>query len=76
MRLDVWCMSAPCQPCSQALTGQGLGSKDGRTLLHVLGLLEVFRVPAVCFEQVQGFAKHPQYPYLKAIWESLGYKLV
>ena len=74
--VGVWAASPPCQPWSTASWGPGLSSGDGKLLLHLLALLEVYQPPCLVLEQVAGFRNHPHYGYLKSTWESIGYRLV
>ena len=74
--IEAWMVSPPCQPFSTASSGPGVFAQDGKALLHVLALAEVLKRKCICIEQVQGFVRHPHFGFLRAIWESLGYKAV
>ena len=72
--VDVWCCSPPCQPWSTAGSQQGLHDQDGKLLLRLLSLVQVFQPQAVCIEEVVGFRKHAHFPFLKQCWEEIGYE--
>ena len=75
-QIQAWCTSPPCPPFSTASSGAGVTAPDGKALLHVLALAEVFRPPMICIEQVSGFKQHPHFGFCQGIWEFLGYKMV
>ena len=70
------CASPPCQPWSTAASGLGLCANDGKLILHLTNLLKVFRFPLLCLEQVLGFCKHEHWPFIRDLWQSLGYRQV
>ena len=74
--LELLLASPPCPAWSSASYGPGLESEDGRLFLHLFALLEVFQIPGVLVEQVSGFKAHPHFDCLRAVWESIGYRMI
>ena len=58
-RPHVACISAPCQPWSEAGVTKGLMAFDGLAFTEVLGLCRFFKPLFLVLEQVEGFIRHP-----------------
>lgn len=58
-RPHIACISAPCQPWSDAGASRGLMSDDGLAFTEVLGKCRFFKPLFLVIEQVEGFFKHP-----------------
>ena len=71
--VDIWCSSPPCQPWSTAGSQQGLHDQDGKLILRLLSLMQIFQPAVVCIEEVVGFRKHSHFAFVKQCWEDIGY---
>ncbi len=58
-RPHVACISAPCQPWSEAGATKGLMAFDGLAFTEVLGHCRFFKPLFLLIEQVEGFIRHP-----------------
>ena len=70
---DVWCCSPPCQPWSTAGSQQGFHDGDGKLVLRLLSLIEIFQPELVCIEEVAGFRKHLHFPKFLDLCKRIGY---
>ena len=71
--VDLAVVSPPCQPWSSAGKSRGLMAEDGRLLLEVVSYLRVSGVPAVAFEEVDGFVHHKHFGIFYAAMRSAGF---
>ena len=71
--VNVWTVSAPCQPWSVAGREGGLSQEQGRIMLRLIDMAMIFQPRIVLFEQVAGFASHKDYPYILQAWKTAGY---
>ena len=72
-RPHIACVSAPCQPWSDAGASKGLLSFDGLAFTEVLGLCRFFKPQFILVEQVEGFLRHPHKQWIFKTCLASGY---
>lgn len=72
---DLLCMSPPCPAWSQANCGGGFARSDGLLMVHLLGILAIFRPRVLVLENVKGMSNHPHFGAIKALFLWAGFSL-
>ena len=75
-RPHIACISAPCQPWSDAGSTKGLLSEDGLAFTEVLGHCRFIQPQFLLLEQVEGFLRHPHKSWVLKTCLASGYVLI
>ena len=71
--IDLWSISAPCQPWSKASHQQGMYTQNGMALAESICHIRVHRPKAVMIENVAGIREHPQFTLIQRLLTWAGY---